>query len=350
MFECKECGRGFQDYISLGSHIGQSHRILTTKGYYDKYLKKDPSEGICKNCGKETKFVYLTFGYNDCCSRKCSSKLKDYKKMMEPQRKKQTCKFCGKSFSSKIALSAHINHPNSIHKDEVKKIKEEENKKKKINCELCNRNFEDLRTLGIHISLFHDNGNRELIEDYYNLYYKKNENEGICNCGNKIKFANLNYGYYKHCSTKCAKLDPEVELKSKETCLKNHGVTNYAKSKEWLYQMSEGGQAARMLTFVQNPSKPQCEILDLTKELFPDAIINFQILNYSADIAIPSLKIVIEYNGEYWHRNREEYDNKRKQKIEEEGWRVLIYKGEVGLDIIPSKEQILNDINGIILK
>ena len=41
MLKCQECGREFQDYTSLGSHIGQSHRELTTKGYYDKYMKKN---------------------------------------------------------------------------------------------------------------------------------------------------------------------------------------------------------------------------------------------------------------------------------------------------------------------
>ena len=83
MLKCEECEREFQDYISLGSHIGQSHRELTTKGYYDKYLKKDPNEGICVVCGNSTKFVYLTFGYNKCCSRKCSTNNMDYKKNHE---------------------------------------------------------------------------------------------------------------------------------------------------------------------------------------------------------------------------------------------------------------------------
>jgi len=225
------------------------------------------------------------------------------------------------------------------------KIENEKNLKRKIVCEICKRKFFDLRTLGIHLNQTHGNYKREFVKEYYDKYLKKDPHEGICKiCEKPLRFINLVSGYYKHCSTKCSQNNPEVQEKSKKTCLKNHGVTNYAKTEKWLKQMSEGGQASRMLTFVQNPSKPQKEIFNIIKEKYIDAIMNFPILNYCADIAIPSIKIIIEYNGEYWHRNKKEYDEKRKEDIEKIGWKVLIYHGLKGLDIVPSEEQIKNDI------
>lgn len=387
MLKCEECEKEFQNYSSLGSHIGQSHRALTLKGYYDKYLKKDIQEGICKNlnCKKPTKFVGLTIGYNNHCSRKCANTMLKVK----PKTKKNInlkCEICGKVCENIKGLSHHIS---SIHKEGTVKdyydkylkinidegickkcgnptrflglngysqfcsyeysIKEKKtNNHKKIICQICGKKYESYKALGIHIVQFHGKGKIKAKAEYYNKYLKKDSSEGICIiCLKPTNFVSLNYGYYKHCSTKCSQQDPEVQQKSIETCLKNHGVTNFAKTEKWLNQMSEGGQAAYMLTFIQNPSKPQKEIFEKVKILFSDAIMNLPILNYCADIAIPSIKLVIEYNGEYWHREKEDYDFKRKESIEKEGWKVLIYSGVKGLDIIPSKEQIKNDITNI---
>jgi very-short-patch-repair endonuclease len=345
MLQCEECEREFQDYSSLGSHIGQSHRNLTIKGYYDKYLKKDQNEGICKktDCKKSTKFIGLTIGYNNYCSQKCATKEKDFEKIIN--RTKLICPYCGIKFYNTSNFLSHISHLDDNHKTIKEKIEKEKEFSKKIICKICERKFKDFRTLGIHLNQTHGDYKREFVKEYYNNYLKKDSIEGICKtCGKETKFANLSYGYYKHCNTKCSKLDPEVEKKSKQTCLKNHGVTNYAKTENWLNQMSNGGQAARMLTFIQNPSKPQKKIFDIVKNEYNDAIINFPILNYCADIAIPSIKVIIEYNGEYWHRGKEDYDLQRKDSIEKVGWKVLIYQGIKGSDFIPSREQIKNDI------
>lgn len=40
------------------------------------------------------------------------------------------------------------------------------------------------------------------------------------------------------------------------------------------------------------------------------------------DVAIPSMKIAIEHDGEFWHRNRLERDLRKQQAIEEAGWTV----------------------------
>ena len=73
--KCEICGKECRGY-SLGNHIVNSiddlHNI-TLKVYYDKYLKTD-NEGICESCGGSCKFVSLTNGYTESCSRACIAK------------------------------------------------------------------------------------------------------------------------------------------------------------------------------------------------------------------------------------------------------------------------------------
>ena len=70
---CGECGQQFDDYTGLSHHLGQSHKGLTRKEYYDRYLKK-PGDGVCVLCGRETKFTdRLNRGYYTHCSKKCTA-------------------------------------------------------------------------------------------------------------------------------------------------------------------------------------------------------------------------------------------------------------------------------------
>ena len=55
-------------------------------------------------------------------------------------------------------------------------------------------------------------------------------------------------------------------------------------------------------------------------------VFQYPILRYNIDFAIPSLKIVIECDGEYWHQDKEK-DLIRQENIEREGWLVLRYSG-----------------------
>lgn len=64
-------------------------------------------------------------------------------------------------------------------------------------------------------------------------------------------------------------------------------------------------------------------------------------LNYSIDVAIPSLNVAIEYDCWYWHQDGEK-DAKRQKEIEQQGWKFIRYR-----DVIPTKEKLMYDINGI---
>ena len=105
--------------------------------------------------------------------------------------------------------------------------------------------------------------------------------------------------------------------------------------KELKFEM-QNGKAAWLNSFIKNPSKPQIKLYKMILELCPYAILNYPCLNYSIDIAIPFLNIAIEYDGSYWHLDKES-DKIRQTKLENEGWIFTRFK-----DYIPSKKELKN--------
>lgn len=65
-----------------------------------------------------------------------------------------------------------------------------------------------------------------LIQKMYHYFMDDPELKlGICPvCGNRCKFKNLNFGYWNHCSSKCAITDENVINKIQQTNLKRYGV------------------------------------------------------------------------------------------------------------------------------
>lgn len=71
--KCELCNKEFKSLQSLGLHLSHSHKDISHKEYYDKYLKKD-GDGICPVCGKETKWKGGLHGYARTCSISCGQK------------------------------------------------------------------------------------------------------------------------------------------------------------------------------------------------------------------------------------------------------------------------------------
>ena len=201
----------------------------------------------------------------------------------------------------------------------------------------------------------------------------KKENEGICfECKEETKFGNLRTGYCKFCSTKCSTNSKEVKEKKKQIYLenygvenpfqsrevkekikqiflKNYGVENPSQTKEFKERNSDrmkNGGSAHASSFIKNPSKPQVELFNLVKSLHEEAILNFPTQGksgkyYSLDIAIPSLKIDIEYDGSYFHPDQEK-DRIRQEDLESLGWKFLRFR-----DYMPSLEELKRNLGGI---
>jgi len=103
-----------------------------------------------------------------------------------------------------------------------------------------------------------------------------------------------------------------------------------------------------MFNIGSNPSKPQTELFKLATQIYPDALenqsIETKVSRRYPDILIPSLRLIIEYDGSYWH-NAED-DKKRDKELKEVGYRIIHY-----IDYIPSLLELFGDIrNAIILQ
>lgn len=81
--------------------------------------------------------------------------------------------------------------------------------------------------------------------------------------------------------------------------------------------------------FCQIPSKPQKRLYNIIKERYPEAEVEYPLKLENKtlwlDIALPSLKIDIEYDGEYWH-NLNGGDEERDKLLKGVDWQIIRVK------------------------
>jgi len=345
MIICEICKKEFEYINNLSKHIN-IHNITKQK-YYDKYLKKE-NEGICKECGRLTKFENLGFGYRNFCGIKCSSR-----------------------------------NIETLDKKQQTKKKEKTIIKKEIECKICNLKTVSLKALSQHI-ISHNITSKS----YYDQYLKK-ENDGICKeCKKETKFLSIRKGYQTFCNLKCSNINKDTKNKIKkqwnktkvkqankkreETNLKKYGVTICSKNKKVkrknketflknripkiidllkhldidIINLNTYSNMNSLLTFkcnkcnnlftstffnlIQRMHKCNCtfeasrssgekELEDFLKEIMPneEIICNSKLEGKEFDFLITSKKIAIEYDGLYWHsekihKNKEYHLNKTK--------------------------------------
>lgn len=93
-----------------------------------------------------------------------------------------------------------------------------------IECKICFKRVKNLAGLGSHITCFHNISKSE-----YYLKYIDNT-EPLCeNCGKVCNFLNLQKGFNKYCSRKCANSNEQKILKWKLNNIKKYGVDNTSK-------------------------------------------------------------------------------------------------------------------------
>lgn len=99
-----------------------------------------------------------------------------------------------------------------------------------MNCLICNHESPNYRGLGNHIKKAHNMSTK----DYYDRYFKKN-NENICQvCGKSTPFININIGYRKVCSVSCGQKHPDTREKIETTNIKKYGKSTPLITKESL--------------------------------------------------------------------------------------------------------------------
>jgi hypothetical protein len=125
---------------------------------------------------------------------------------------------------------------------------------------------------------------------------------------------------------------------------------NSKEYKEIKRQQLLSGQGVWMHQFLKNPSKPQLKIFKMVQKICPYVFLNYPIYgekNCSIDIAIPKLNLAIEYDGFHYHEDtfgNPSYDLERERILKEDGWVLIKYKGLKNRDIVPSFEQLKQDI------
>ena len=86
-----------------------------------------------------------------------------------------------------------------------------------------------------------------------------------------------------------------------------------------------------MFTRATTQSKPQVELYKIAKMFFPDARddmnIETSISRRYPDIVIPSLSLIVEYDGSYWHS--EEEDAKRDKELNNVGYSIIHFIDKV---------------------
>jgi len=197
---CKICGNTV-GLNGFSKHLKTYHNISCVKDYYDQYMKTE-LEGLCKTCGKPTKFKILTEGYAEFCCRRCASQ-------GTVARRQQTClKRYGaehpmhvEEFREKVSAKLC----KDVHKYEAKLPKDH-------TCQICRKQFSS-RGMGQHLQKTH----RVSVKDYYDQYLKKPK-EGLCKtCGKPTAFRTFTSGYSSYCCQYCTTQDPEVAQRASQT-------------------------------------------------------------------------------------------------------------------------------------
>ena len=209
---CQICGFYGKNLNGMMNHIVQKHKI-SSKCYYDIFFKSE-KEGICKICGKPTKY----FGFNQYskyCSHSCAtSDDKTQNKM------KNTCL---KNYGVEYSLQS----------EEVReKIKQTCLERYGVNNpsqveEIHNKKIESIRKkYGVDYS-FQADKVKEIIKETIISKYGVNNPSQCQKLQNKKIETSLNrYGVSHPAKTE------EFQIKRKQTCLKNLGVDNPLKSKK----------------------------------------------------------------------------------------------------------------------
>ena len=99
-----------------------------------------------------------------------------------------------------------------------------------------------------------------------------------------------------------------------------------SKGHEWQASVSNRnkGRCCPICTSERHTSFPEYAFLYYLKKCKLRVIHSYKAKGYELDIYLPSEKIAIEYDGGYWHKNKEKKDLEKNRKCEKDG--ILLYR------------------------
>lgn len=137
---------------------------------------------------------------------------------------------------------------------------------------------------------------------------------------------------------------PESQEKKKQTCRKKYGYDYPIQSPEIQTKIHQ--------SYYQNSSGPiskkQKALANLLKEMYGNCELNYpcDMLSLDCMVVIDGVKYDIEYDGWYFHKDRQNEDRKRAYYVTSVGYKVIRFLAYV--DRIPTKEEIKNTIEYLI--
>lgn len=294
LFICEECGlvssrRGLMNHIS---------RMHSSQMYYDKWLK-EVGEGICKICKEETRYLAISSGYSNCCSKKCS------KKYNTIRTKEEIIKKYG---VENVFQSIEI-------KDKIKKIKKDKyGNEYFLNLEKAKQT--SLKKHGYEWGLSNKN-----IRIKSQLTMKKLYGEQPLR-HIKIKEKKTQTSLKKY-SVESPNQSTLVKANKKKSCLEKFGVENPMQDKDiFLKQQKSGFESKKYKELYYRGSyeldflEKYYDKIDIKQGLTIPYLFEGKNKVYHSDFFIPSLNLIIEIKSLYYY-NRFKYQNIAKQSATE---------------------------------
>src|ERR1035437_2522974 len=102
-----------------------------------------------------------------------------------------------------------------------------EQQEEKIECKICGKEFLSFISLGKHLKIHKENP-----QNYYDKFYKKNENLCIVCLENNTRFISIEKGYSNYCSSSCSNKSELTKNKCVDTWIQKYGTDNPFQLKE----------------------------------------------------------------------------------------------------------------------
>lgn len=140
----------------------------------------------------------------------------------------------------------------------------------------------------------------------------------------------------------------EITRTRENTMIEKYGVPYCMQLDEyvmnWMNKVKDVKYSCKYHIHGQPCSEQQKDIYNLVSTKYNDTEINYPELRYSIDVALfeGCNKIAIEYDGWYWHRNKQDKDNEKNNKLIKNGWKVFRIKSA---GIMPSDDEIFDSID-----
>lgn len=153
---------------------------------------------------------------------------------------------------------------------------------------------------------------------------------------------------------------------SRNTCLKRYGVPSFTQTEEYKRRTIETNLKNRGYMYhTQDPevikkinesfskngtckvSKPQIALFEKLKELFDECYLNYPCDFYSLDcmVKIQDTCFDIEFDGQYWHKNKNQKDFLRDKYVKSKGYKIIRILGNRE---IPNDDELLKAFDFLI--